>query len=461
MDQDNKTTLNEKNVSGMKRWLNKVQNIKIGYILSLVIATLMVMSFAAFSNSYTIIGAVELNGEIVCQVSNQTEAKEIIEELLIDKAKTWGLQNGLSTNLQVTQVTAKQSNVLTGETLKQALAQDRYFDLSNALSVKLNGEILLYMLNQVEVEAVLNELMQPYQEEGAEVYLAQNLETLTAKVSLDQISNRSQALKILTQGKKIPIDYTIKAGDTSYSLARSCELSLSEFASLNPGLNLDRINVGQKIKLVCPGAWVDVLSVKTVEETQPINFEIEEVEDENLNYGQEKIVQEGKNGEKQIVNKVTKRNGVLESTEVVQETVTLEPQNQIVAVGSFNSSGHLYRPCSGVITSNFGTRWGRLHAGTDFGGSTGDPIYAAAPGVVIKAGNFNDGYGNQILLDHGNGLVTRYAHLSAYDVQVSQKVKAGEAIGKLGSTGNSTGPHLHFETIVNGSPQNPLILLEQ
>lgn len=115
----------------------------------------------------------------------------------------------------------------------------------------------------------------------------------------------------------------------------------------------------------------------------------------------------------------------------------------------------LIRPTSGTITSRFGSRWGRLHSGLDIGAPKGTPIYAAAGGTVTYSGYNNSGYGNYIIISHGNGIQTLYAHCSELNVTAGTTVSQGQLIGKVGSTGNSTGNHLHFEVRVNGVAQNP------
>lgn len=119
------------------------------------------------------------------------------------------------------------------------------------------------------------------------------------------------------------------------------------------------------------------------------------------------------------------------------------------------SAAGLIWPVQGVLTSPFGMRWGRMHEGIDIGASTGTPIYAAAGGTVIYAG-WEGGYGNLTVIDHGGGLATAYGHQSQIAVSNGQTVSRGQAIGYVGSTGHSTGPHLHFEVRVNGTPENPL-----
>jgi len=108
-----------------------------------------------------------------------------------------------------------------------------------------------------------------------------------------------------------------------------------------------------------------------------------------------------------------------------------------------------------TITSRFGQRASGNHKGLDIAAPTGTNIVASAAGTVILSGNYNDGYGNYIIIDHGNGVKTLYAHCSKLYVSVGQYVAQGESIGAVGNTGNSTGPHLHLEVIVNGLKYNP------
>ncbi|MCA1691847.1 MAG: peptidoglycan DD-metalloendopeptidase family protein, partial [Actinobacteria bacterium] len=124
--------------------------------------------------------------------------------------------------------------------------------------------------------------------------------------------------------------------------------------------------------------------------------------------------------------------------------------------GDARSSGSgLSWPASGSLTSGFGYRWGALHAGVDIANGLGTPIRAAKGGTVILAG-WNGGYGNAVIIDHGGGFSTLYGHMSRLLVGEGDRTSQGDRIGDMGSTGNSTGPHLHFETRVNGSPQDPI-----
>ena len=125
--------------------------------------------------------------------------------------------------------------------------------------------------------------------------------------------------------------------------------------------------------------------------------------------------------------------------------------------GQPSAAGMIW-PCDGVVVSGFGMRWGRMHEGIDIGCAYGTPNRAAASGTVIYSG-WLGGYGNLVVVDHGNGLSTAYAHASTLLVGVGQSVSQGETVSLVGSTGNSSGPHLHFEVRVNGVAVDPLLYL--
>lgn len=122
------------------------------------------------------------------------------------------------------------------------------------------------------------------------------------------------------------------------------------------------------------------------------------------------------------------------------------------------SAAGLIWPVDGVVVSGFGLRWGRMHEGIDIAAPSGTPIRAAAAGTVIHSG-WLGGYGNLVVIDHGNGLSTAYAHASSILVGVGQQVAQGETVSLVGSTGHSSGPHLHFEVRINGVAVDPLLYL--
>ncbi|HVL64413.1 MAG TPA: peptidoglycan DD-metalloendopeptidase family protein [Actinomycetota bacterium] len=152
------------------------------------------------------------------------------------------------------------------------------------------------------------------------------------------------------------------------------------------------------------------------------------------------------------------REGDLEQAaeDIRNEIIAAQAQRSVTSLGESNQ-GFIW-PLNGPVTSGYGPRWGRMHTGIDIDGYTGQPVVAAKGGSVILASSYS-GYGNAVIVDHGGGIATLYAHFSGFAVGAGQSVKQGQVVGYVGCTGSCTGDHLHFEVRVNGSPVNPMSYL--
>lgn len=210
--------------------------------------------------------------------------------------------------------------------------------------------------------------------------------------------------------------------------------------------------------------------------TREIAYDITTEYDESQPSSYEKVKTEGENGEEEVTVRTVYVDGVQTDAYETDSEVIKEAVDEVVVKGSDSSSEGTSSsstssassygsgsfiwpvPYTHNITSEFGMRWGRLHGGIDIaaGGVYGQPIVAADSGTVILAGNQGDGYGNYVIIDHGNGNKTLYGHMSSVAAYTGQQVAQGEVIGYVGSTGNSTGPHLHFEIRVNDVQTDPL-----
>lgn len=184
--------------------------------------------------------------------------------------------------------------------------------------------------------------------------------------------------------------------------------------------------------------------VNTIEEAEQVINEIKEKHEKDLELNV--AIQEV----------YTQNTNEIEAVEVAVAEANMESSiTALIKLKANSVNGVLLStPTTGTISSRFGTRWGRAHTGLDVAADTGTPIYAAASGTVTNASVFG-GYGNLIIINHGNGVETYYGHCSKIYVNVGDKVETGDLIGLVGSTGNSTGPHLHLEIRVNGVAQNP------
>lgn len=211
---------------------------------------------------------------------------------------------------------------------------------------------------------------------------------------------------------------------------------------------------------------LSVRSVLTYTETVTLEYETKKVYTDTMKDGAEKVLSKGFNGEGEETFEIVSIDGVTSERNTLSLDITVAPSDEVIRIGTQSngqtvaSLGTFIKPYDGVVTSYTGPRWGRTHNGIDIAGDrcNGKPALAACDGVVVRA-DWYGGYGNCVIIDHGNGVQTLYAHLSAFSVQVGDIVAAGDEVGKIGSTGNSTGPHLHFEVHVDGEIVNPLIFV--
>ncbi|MGH2735835.1 MAG: murein hydrolase activator EnvC family protein [Actinomycetota bacterium] len=139
--------------------------------------------------------------------------------------------------------------------------------------------------------------------------------------------------------------------------------------------------------------------------------------------------------------------------QIKSQIVEFQAKAAVAVLGTSNQ-GFIW-PLNGGVTSGYGPRWGSMHTGIDIDGYSGQPIVAAKEGVVITAGSMG-GYGNAVVIDHGGGYSTLYAHMSALNTSGGASVGQGDVIGYVGCTGSCTGDHLHFEVRVNGNPVDPM-----
>lgn len=218
--------------------------------------------------------------------------------------------------------------------------------------------------------------------------------------------------------------------------------------------NIEKLNQNREDKL----ASVEILELK--KEVEEIEQTTRVMASNNLYLG-EKVELGGEVGQKEIKKKNVYVDGKIIKTIVLEENMLHQPKENIVYKGMQNpvNSGIVflgYPSASRTITSAYGTRWGNQnHKGIDIAGSTGDRINAAFEGTIKFAG-WMGGYGNTIIIDHGGDIQTLYAHASKLIAKTGDKVSKGDKVAEVGSTGRSTGPHIHFELRSNGAQVNPI-----
>lgn len=331
--------------------------------------------------------------------------------------------------------------------------------LVRGTALEVNGEVKMVFKDRAVAQMFLNYLTRSYRSTGSPRFLEQ-VALVDVTVPRTRIVDIQTALAQV-QGKiEATTTYTVRPGDTSWDIARAHGITPAELAAANPGVDLERLQPGQKINVSFQKPLLTLVTTERVTRLEAIPAPLKVKRDPGLYIGQRKVIQPGRPGQKEVTYLITRHNGTEVGREVVASRVIAEPVPRVEARGSrlmlaSRSGGQLAWPARGYISSRFGGRGRGYHTGIDIAAGYGAPVGAAEGGRVVYAG-WGGGYGRMVEISHGGGVTTVYAHLSSITVSVGQEVERGQVIGYVGASGNATGPHLHFEVRVNGSARNPL-----
>lgn len=279
-------------------------------------------------------------------------------------------------------------------------------------------------------------------------------------VNSSQIRDEAAVVAELTAEHEEPGIYVVKPGDCLEIIAEKNNMTEDQLKELNPDVQSDEnLYYDDRLNIVVPATAVQVLVKKQVTYEEKYVADTVYEDDADMFIGESEVVQEGSEGTHIVTDLVTYTNDLESGREMVEENVEVAAVAQIVKRGTKSKPTYMYPVTNWAVTSNYGYRWGRLHAGTDVGVPTGTTVRASRAGQVVTAG-WVGGYGNCVMIDHGDGIWTVYGHLSEITTSVGAYVDQGDQIALSGNTGRSTGPHLHFEVRVNGSAVDATPYLE-
>ena len=336
----------------------------------------------------------------------------------------------------------------------------------SSYGIYVDGEKLGAVKTKKQAATVLENLKNKYtsKAEKAQVQDAVFLENVKVKqcsTRLQNVHNVKDMLGILTTDTDKKTVHKAVAGETVKSIAAEFGTTTKKILKDNTSLTEGKVAAGTPVTIKTTAPPVTVKITEKVSYTEKIKYDTEETKDKTMYKGDEKVTQKGKNGSRDITAKITTVNGKKISQKNLVTSVTSEPVTKKVTVGTKKrpptvGDGKFSNPIHDTYhtTTGFEMRWGSFHKGLDIACSTGTKVHAADGGTVITA-SYKPSYGNLVVIDHKNGYTTKYAHNSKILVHVGQKVYEGEVIALVGSTGNSTGPHCHFEVRYNNVPKNP------
>ncbi|MBE6037383.1 MAG: LysM peptidoglycan-binding domain-containing protein [Clostridiales bacterium] len=334
---------------------------------------------------------------------------------------------------------------------------------TDAYAIVADGKTLAVVETEEAAQSILDSLTNSFKEDGknySQVGFAQEVEIKKISTNIGSLQRKVDAEDYIRTGGTAQKIYTVVAGDTFSAIAKRMGMTQKELRAMNPDIEINKLKIGQEIILSQVSALLTVETVSTETYVEEVAYDIVYQETSALYQGESRVKSKGTNGERQVTAKVTRQNGMVVAAEELESTTLKESISQIVLKGTkpvparIGTGTYIY-PTRGTITSRFGTRWGRMHYGVDIANNTGTAIVASDGGKVTSAG-WENSYGYVIRINHGANVTTVYAHCSKLLVSVGEKVYQGQKIAEMGSTGNSTGPHLHFEVRINGVAKNPL-----
>lgn len=420
-----------------------------------------------FCSFFTIGTTVSYDGQVLGRLASKSEAETVRKDLESITSRTLGETYTIDDSLL---------QYDSGWMLRQDIEDKAVYEDQLSDEIGLVTSAYCLYVNDVRIgatpyEGALEELLDQLQkaasdEDTISCEFAEDVEIRQEYVPTSEIMNLGYIAELLYSTKTAEVTYEVKKGDTWSQIAAKNDMTSAELLALNPGYNINKLQIGEVLTLSASVPYLTMTVVKQERYLDDVSYNIEYTDSADLYQGDYKVTSKGEYGKADVMAKATYVNGE-ETERTILSSVTLkEPVTEYRLRGTkvrptWMPTGSFRWPTSGRISSYFGGRkspggiGSTNHKGIDIAVPRGTPIYAADGGTVTYSG-WTSGYGYLVQIDHGNGYVTRYGHNSSLTVSVGQHVYKGQQVARAGSTGNSTGNHCHFEVRYNGVAKNPL-----
>jgi murein DD-endopeptidase MepM/ murein hydrolase activator NlpD len=343
--------------------------------------------------------------------------------------------------------------------------------LVSSVGIYIDNEFIGAVIDDEEIKVQLDKKLEEIKSDPSvkDAVYKKSIEYREGNYATSMVVDTENILEYINGGTQKSY-YTVEAGDSLIYIAEQHNITFEELMAMNPEItDPDLCVIGTQLAVACDLDNMPVIVTKTIQETVSVPYETMTVDTDSLFVGESEVLIDGVCGE--AVNTVDIRyEGETEvERTIVSSNVTKEPVAEMLAVGTkqctnvavpsstetvLNGNGQFMWPVNGgYISDTFISD--RNHKGLDIAAAGGTAIYAAAAGTVVAAGWNTGGYGYFVMIDHGDGYATLYAHMSKVIATNGATVNCGDLIGEVGTTGDSTGNHLHFEVRYNNVCQNP------
>lgn len=425
-------------------------------------AFLATATILIFSGSYFGIGLeITIDGQPVGYIDSREQLDAIITDVEQRTSGYLGRPYNLSLDLDYSLGYVQRDNLLNADYVKELLFS-KVNEVSTQYVLSVDGQLVGANSSKTSLELLKQRILSSRTDVSGNTRaeFVQDIAIEQRPVANTFVKTIPEIENSLVHGTRDSMMYAVQQGDTLGRIAQTYGMTLEQVCGLNPNIDPASIAAGTTIRVASGPPLLSVKTTTEIEYTQEIAYETEVVESSELYSNQTKIKTAGVAGAAAVKAELISIDGV-EQDRIIQEwDIVAQPQNEVKLVGTKApppkaATGRFILPFHGMKSSSYGYRSRGFHTGVDLAGVKGSPVVAADGGTVIQAG-WNGSYGYCVMIDHGNGMVTLYAHNTSVVVKKGQQVAQGEKIANLGSTGNSTGPHCHWELRINGKTVNPL-----
>ncbi len=392
--------------------------------------------------------------EYMANLSSEAEVRQLLEAAI---AK-YDHEGKFCVELQ--QNNEREFNVLMANVTRASVDDGEEVFLNAGISEQVEQ---MLACSEVEVEKEFDD----YEKGLMNIDFFDEIEIVEAYLPVSVLTPVDKAIQELTVEQEQQVIYEVQSGDTLSEIALTADIPMEDIVAMNDSLESvsSTLQIGQELILTVPEPELSVMRQEVNYYEEIYDAEIVYIDVDDWYTYEKEVVQQPSAGFRKVIVEETYINNEVENREIIKEEVVMAPVEKIVKRGTKIPPTYIKPLSGGRTTSTFGPRRApkkgasTYHKGHDWATPTGTPIYASCGGTVTKAG-WGSGYGYVVYIDHSDGRQTRYAHLSKVLVKVGQTVKQGDKIALSGNTGVSTGPHLHFELLIDGKQVNPIPYLE-
>ena len=437
------------------------------YVLP-VMSVLFLVGLVSYGTGLDYALSVTVNGEELGIIADERDFAAAQEEVRKRVSLAGEEVNVSFSPVYTLKIVTENDQYVSPRSIADRLLTSSHTDLETAYGVYVDGEFIGAVIDKDAVASRMSAELAEYavhlDNNVTDVYYTKEITYSEGIYLASSLSEPAELLKKLTASEKQEQTYTVREADSPQLVAAMYHMTLEELQELNPKMG-ETLKPGTELNVTTSARYIPIAYTRNMTVTSYINYGSVRVETSALNLGVEAVIAKGELGERTSEVQVEYIDGVEESRTILSTVITKEPVPEQIGIGTYSpapaSTGTIVRGSGkfgwpvggGYISDHFGGA--RRHKGLDIAAPMGTEIYAAEGGTVYRAGWNSGGYGNYVIIDHPDGYRTLYGHCSSVVAYEGQIVEKGQLIAYVGSTGDSTGPHCHFEVRINNICQNP------